>query len=358
MKKKRGQREFLLLDKSAMHLLSREQRKELDSKHTILYPPILFAENARDGLGGRSALFDFENTVSVIYWVQRAKMDLVEGSSSHRYKIGSKIPTKSIYEEPEADRKEMEEQAIRIVEAMEEEEEELKNQISLLDKGTKDSALIKLAMNHRDIPDENIVREFNRATIQSGQNIPLSARASLVARGHRSVSKVREVLDNNRDSCEALCIVDTLEKSYRWVSQTIYHDTESILRFLSKAPIIPLSAAERAEIFNRFSGQGKPDIDKFAPYARVATQLYLTIFLYLVENRENSSPKGSLRDFEYLYYAIDANVTFVSADHWHKKCIERIPLLKDARKRFVYLTYKDKSEEEWKKGLRSIGIKV
>ena len=41
MKKKGGQREFLLLDKSALHLLSPEQRKELDSKYRILYPPIL-----------------------------------------------------------------------------------------------------------------------------------------------------------------------------------------------------------------------------------------------------------------------------------------------------------------------------
>ena len=59
-----------------------------------------------------------------------------------------------------------------------------------------------------------------------------------------------------------------------------------------------------------------------------------------------------------LYYVIDANVTFVSADHWHKKCIEEIPLLKDVRKKFVYLIHKNQNEEEWKKGLRSIGITV
>ena len=356
MKKKGGQREFLLLDKSALHLLSPEQRKELDSKYRILYPPILLVENAREGLERPSALFDFENTISVIHWVQRAKMDLIEGSPSRSYRIGAKIPTTSIYEESDADRKEMERQATRIVREMEAEEEGLKNHISLLNR--TDLKFIQLVRNHRNISDKNLVREFNQAVTQSGQNIPLSSRASLIKRGQQSISEIRSVLDDYQDQCEEIFIVDTLEKAYKWVGQNIYRDTESILNFLPKTGIIPFSGDERSAIFNRFISEGKPHIDKFAPYARVATQLYLTIFLYLVEKGENSSPKGALRDFEYLYYAIDANVTFISADHWHKKCIERIPLLKDVRKRFVYLIYKDKNEEKWREGLRSIGITV
>ena len=90
----------------------------------------------------------------------------------------------------------------------------------------------------------------------------------------------------------------------------------------------------------------------------MATQLRLTIFLYLVENRENSSPRGALRDFEYLFYALDDNVTFVSSDAWHKKCIEEIPILGNIRKRFKFIVHKNKSEEEFKKGLRALGIKV
>ena len=359
-RKRKEEKKLLLLDKSTLRLLTPEQRKTLDSKHTILYPPILFAENARHGLDKPSALFDFRNTVSVIHWALRAKMDLLDGELSGRYRVGAKIPTLSIYGEPEADRKEMEKQATRIVEEMEAEEKQLKNQISLLrGRGIADANLIKLAMNHEDIPDGNIVREFNRATIRYGQDIPLSTRASLIARGGRSVSDIREVLDNNRDNCETLCIVDTLEKAYRWVSQTIYLDTESILHFLSnKAPIIRLSIDEQTEIFNRFSSEGKPHIDKFAPYARVATQLYLTIFLYLVENKENSSPKGALRDCEYLYYAIDTNVFFISSDMWHKRCIEEIPLLKGVRERFKFLPPKNKDEKEYKKVLDSMGIKA
>ena len=99
-------------------------------------------------------------------------------------------------------------------------------------------------------------------------------------------------------------------------------------------------------------------MDRFAPYTRAATQLYLTIFLYLVENRENSSPQGALRDCEYLYYAIDTNVIFISSDMWHKKCIEEIPLLEGVRERFMFLPPKNKNEEERKKVLNSIGIKT
>ena len=102
---------LLLLDKSSLRRLNPEQRKELDSKRTILYPPILFAENARHGLDPPSALFDFKNTVSVPHWAQCAKLDLLKEapSGNHKtrsYEIGAKIPTTSIHEESEADRKE------------------------------------------------------------------------------------------------------------------------------------------------------------------------------------------------------------------------------------------------------------
>lgn len=351
---------MLLLDKSVLRLLTPEQRKRLDAKHPILYPPILLVENAQHGLSSDrpSALFNFRNTVSVLHWAQRAKLDLLK-ASSHRYRVGAKIPAASIYGEPEADRKEMERQALRTVEGMEAEEERLRNQMSLLrgiDIG--DAKLIELAANHRDIPDKNLLREFNRAIGQFGQNTLLNERASLIAKGSRKVSDIREVLDNYRDKYEKLCTVNTLDKAYRWVSQRIYHDTEAILAFLCKSFIIPLSIDEQTEIFNRFNNAGKPPIDKFATYARAATQLYSTIFLYLAENRENSSPRGALRDFEYLYYAIDANVTFISSDMWHKKCIEEIPLLKDVRERFMFLPHKNKNDEEHKKVLNSIGIKA
>ena len=131
-RKRKKERNFLLLDKSSLRQLNSEQRKALDSKRTILYPPILLVENAQHGLDQPSALFDFQNTVSVQHWAQRAKLDLLKGEPPRRCKIGAKIPTTSIYEKSHAERKEMERQAIGIVREMEAEEEELRNHISVL----------------------------------------------------------------------------------------------------------------------------------------------------------------------------------------------------------------------------------
>ena len=355
-RKRKKERNFLLLDRSSLRQLNSEQRKALDSKHKILYPPILLVENARHGLDQPSALFDFQNTISVQHWAQRAKLDLLKGEPPRRCKIGAKIPTTSIYDKSKAEREGMEKQAIDIVREMEAEEEELKNHISVL--RSEHTKFIEFVVNHRDIPDEKILREFNRLLRESDQNYPLITIAAFNRGGRSSISKARKVLDNYRDRCEAFYRVDTLEKAYGWVSQTIYSDTETILSFLYKSGIILFSCDEQAEIFNRFRSEGEPHIDDFAPYARIATQLYLTIFLYLVENGDNSSPRGALRDFEYLYYALAANVTFISSDKWHRRCIEEIPILKPLRRNFKFFPHIDKDEEEHKKVLKSLGIKA
>ena len=352
-------RKFLLLDKSALMYLNEDLRTQLDSKHTMLYPPILFAEIAQHGLDQPIGWFNFKNTVNVIHWAQRAKIDLIKGVPSGHYNIGAKIPTTSIYENSEAERKELEEQAKDIVREIEAEEETLKKRISLLRNNT--SKLSELAMNHREIPDEKIIREFNQAIRQSGQsdqNYPLSASADLIGGGCKSVAKVREVLDNHQDEFEMLFRVDTLEQAERWVEKVIYTDAESILDFICQGGVIPLSVNEQDEILNRFRREGKPHINDFAPYAKVVTQLYLIIFLYLVENKENSSRKGDLKDFEYLYYATDTNVIFISGDNSHKRFIEEIPLLKNIQKNFKFLPDKKENEEEFKKVLNSIGIKA
>ncbi len=349
-------RKFLLLDKSALMYLNEDLRTQLDSKHTMLYPPILFAEIAQHGLDKPIGWFNFKNTVNVIHWRQRAKIDLIEGVPSGHYNIGAKIPTTSIYENSEAERKELEEQAKSIVRDMETEEETLKKHFSLLRKNT--SKLIELAMKHREIPDDKILREVNQAVRQSSQNPSPSDSAALIGGGRKSVSHAREVLDNYRDQSEMLFRVDTLEQAERWVEKVIYTDAESILDFICQGGVIPLSTDEQAEIFNRFKSQGEPHINDFAPYARVAMQLHLTIFLYLVENKENSSRKGDLKDFEYLYYAIDTNVIFISGDNSHKRFIEEIPMLKNIQKNFKFLPDKKENEEEFKKVLNSIGIKA
>ena len=356
-RKRRRERKFLLLDKSSLRELNSEQRKALDSKHTILYPPILVVENAQHGLDQPSALFDFQNTVSVLHWAQRAKLDLLEGTPSRRYKIGPKIPTTSIYEESKAEREEMEKQAIDVVRKMETEEETLKNHISLL-RNEHTKSFDSLFMNHKEIPDEELLRELGRASRELDLNLRPDFMATLRGQGRKSIPELRKFLDNKRDSYEAYLKVDTLEKACRWVSQSLYDDTEAMLSFLRSVPIIPLTSEEHTEIYDRFKREGKPHINDFAPYARIATQLYFTISLYLFENKDNSSPRGSLRDFEYLYYALDANVAFISSDKWHKRCIEEIPILEPLRRNFKFLPHINKDEEEHKKVLNSIGLRA
>ena len=369
---KKQKRKFLLLDKSTLLRLNPEQRKVLDSKHTILYPPILFAESAQHGLDQPSALFYFKNTVNVLHWAQRAKLDLIEGVPSRHYKIGAKISTMSVFEEPKEKREEIEKKASDFVNKMDASEKELKKHVSVLFGGEHTKLIDSLVMNHDEIPDENLlrelagaIRELRGASKQFGLN-PLSDffnlrpdfMATLIGQGRRSIPAVRQYLNNLRDGYEAYFKVNTLEKACKWVSQSVYYDTEAMLRFLRRVSIIPFTSEEHAEIYDRFKREGEPHINDFAPYARAATQLYLTIFLYLSENRDNSSPSGALRDFEYLYYAIDANITFISSDKWHKRCIEEIPMLEPIRSNFKFLPHIDKSEEEHKKVLNSIGLKA
>ena len=159
-RKRKRERKFLLLDKSSLRELNSEQRKELDSKHEILYPPILLVENARHGLDQPSALFEFQNTVNVLHWVQRAKLDLLEGVPSWHYKIGAKISTMSVFEEPKEKREELERQASDTVNKMDALEKELKKNPSGLFGGEHTKSFESLVMNHEEIPDEKLLREF------------------------------------------------------------------------------------------------------------------------------------------------------------------------------------------------------
>ena len=352
-RKRKSERKFLLSDKSFLRLLSSEQRKELDAKYKIIYPSILLVENAQHGLDKPSALLNLENTVNVPHWAERAKMDLLVESPSNRYRIGSKIPINSIYKESGKEREKMERLAISIVQGMKANADKLKNMLPVL-RGD-DRKFMELAINHKDIPDNKFLREFNLALREFNKNHPYNSHDPILKGiGNKKIPEIRKFLDRYKRTFT----VDSLEAAYEWTTHTFHDDPEFVLDFLCNGHIIPVTTSERAEIFNRFRSEGGPPISRFAPYALTTTRLYLTMFMYLLENRENSSPQEVLRDFEYLYYALDDNITFVSAERWHKKCIEEIPLLKNVRKNFKYIIHKNKSEEEYKKGLRSLGIKV
>ena len=344
-RKNRKPKQFLLLDKSVLCLLTPDERKELDSKNTIIYPPILLVENAQHGLDKPNALLNLENTVNVFHWAYRAKQDLLVGSQSRGYKIGAKVPIKSIYREPDDEREEMVRQAIHIVKEMDALTDQLKSHLPILQ--GKDVKLYELAKNHNDIPDEKLVRQFNQAIREAKQNNPhIGFEPIPIAIGNQKIREIRNILDMYKKKLT----VDSLGKAYEIVNsleeveQRFYDDPKPLLLYnLCNGYIIPIDADERTEIFNRFSSEGEPPLGKFAPYALLTTKLYLTIFLFLIENRENSSTREVLRDFEYLYYALDDNVTFVSADKWHQTCIEEIPLLENVRERFKFV---DQSNEE------------
>ncbi len=161
-------KKYLLLDKSALMSLNEDQRKALDSKHTILYPPILFAEIAQHGLGTPNLLFNFKNTIDVIYWMQRAKMDLLVGEPSRRYNIRKKIPVTTVYEHPIADREELEKQAKNFVKEREREEKSLKEHFPILPKNTSETP--KLVMNHENIPDKDLIRKVIQTFGKPGVN--------------------------------------------------------------------------------------------------------------------------------------------------------------------------------------------
>lgn len=354
-KKRKIGKEFYLCDKSFLRLLTPEQRQDFASKHLMLYPPILLVENAQHGLNKPSALLDLENTINVPHWALRAKMDLLTKAPVNRYKIGAKIPIKSIYNESSNERQKMAEQAVDIVRMMGENEKKLKNELSVIH--GQDTKLIELAKNHRNIPDEKIAREFNQAYRQVTQNHPQISfpDGPILPRivDQKISAGIRKYLDDYKENST----VNSLEKAYEWTRNVLSgFDSSDLLDFLCK--VIRVNDDERTKIFSRFISENQPPINRFAPFALTTTQLYLTMFLYLTENRENSSPQGVLRDFEYLYYALDDNVTFVSTDRWHEKFIEEVPLLENVRKRFRFITHKNKSKDEFKKGLRAIGIKV
>ena len=352
-RRRKSERKYYLTDKSFQRMLNPEQRKEFDSKYKSIYPPILLAENAQHGLDKPSALLNLENTVNVPHWAQRAKMDLLMDAPSNRYVIGAKIPIKSIYKESDEEREKMKNQSIDIVRGMEETAKKLKNDSPIL-RG-EDRKFMELAKDHENIPDNELLREFNRSLREFNTNHPHDSHDPVPKGiGNKKISEIRVFLDRYK----RMFTINSLEDAYEWTAQTFRDDPESVLDFLCNERIIPVTASERTEIFNRFRSEGSLPMSRFAPYAMTTARLYLTMFVYLRENRENSSPQCVLRDFEYLYYALDDNVTFVSAEKWHRKCIEEIPLLKNVRKNFMFIPHKNKSEEEYKKGLRLLNLKV
>ncbi len=67
----------LLPDKSFWMATDREQREALNSKYTILCPPVLFTEIARHGLNPNNLWLNLENIIAVPDWLELVKIDLL-----------------------------------------------------------------------------------------------------------------------------------------------------------------------------------------------------------------------------------------------------------------------------------------
>ena len=156
------------------------------------------------------------------------------------------------------------------------------------------------------------------------------------------------------NSLENACILATTLLDHDPSDRFAAHDKLQRLCMLSRSILTP---EEHTQIFNRFLNEDMPPLSRFAPHALSIIIWYLTIQLYLRENSKNAPPpKGALRDAAYLFYVFYDNVIFVSSDDWQKKIINEVPLFESVRRRFKFIPHKNKSEEEYKKGLQSIGI--
>ena len=339
---------YWLIDNSILLTLNQAQRDALDAKRHILYPPIQLIENAWHGINRRRALFLFENTINIEHWTDRAKANLLGIHTGRYHRTIKKLSTKTILnEQSETERQEIERQAREAVKRMDEQAHNLKNLKSLINRDAEE--LFELSKKSRNMSDKELWRAFNQTNriISKRDRTPYRPIVNV-----KYVPDIRKYLKKYRE----LCSVDTPEKADAWVMAIIEFigDFQFVLDYLDTKEIISVTDDERTQIVRRYENEGKPDIFQFAPYAATTFKLFMTMYLFLIENKRNSTPREVLRDYEYLYYALDENVNFVSADKGQKRFIEEIPTLEQVRDRFTYVDRKDpQAIEIW---LKSINI--
>ena len=233
---------------------------------------------------------------------------------------------------------------------MDEEADKLKNTASILNRGAQE--LFELSKIYGELLDKQLLREFNQANRKASESDRVFHRPILRGKDNQNVLLIREHLKMYRDFCS----VDTLAKANAWVMGLFDHtgDFQFVLDFLDTGEVISVTGDERTQIIHRFENEGQPPINQFAPYAAKTITLFYVMLLFLIENNRNSTPHEVLRDYEYLYYVLDNNITFVSADKRHKEFIEGIPILEPVLDRFTFIDMKD--PEARKKWLKSIGI--
>lgn len=351
-KRRRKTKVYWLFDTSVLLTLNAEERKQVDSQKKILYPPILLIEIVRYGVERRKAFFDFKNTFNTLHWTERAKLDLLVGPGSVSNRVIMRSPIRCIFEESAADRKVMESKSGDIVEMMDQAADDFKNCPSTF--SPREDEFFELCANLDSIQDNELLRVYNQVRRKFSQMSGRPHTPILPGVGVKHISELKTYLRRYKEDCT----VDTLEKADMWAERLLCQigdPLDFIFELIGYKPILTLTVEEWTTVRNRYMVEGQPDINVFAPYAAAAIRLYLTMSIFLIENTENSISHEVFRDLDYLYYALDDNVTFVSADKGHKRLIEEIPLLRGVRERFIFLG--KASKVEFNKGLNNLGLK-
>ena len=355
MKKKKNllnKSKFILYENSFLCTLNKEQRCQLDRKKPIIYPPIQFIENVRHGVDKRKAFFEFTNTVNIPHWSDILKMDLLENSQVHRYSVLAKVPINSIFNEPEAEQIKMEEQALAVAERMDDEAYLLKTSKPPFYLGN--DPILELCKRRNRIEENDLLRARNQAFRKASKMHQFRFDPIVSGRNDKkTIAEIRKELWEYEEANK----INTLTKTAEWVEEEFFrrlHPLELIPK-LSDIKIISVTENELQQIIDRYRNENPPDLDVFAPYAAKAIRLYLTLDIFLMANSKDTLTKEVLRDYDYLYYVLCNNVTFVSADKAHKKFIDEIPVLNSVRHRFVY--FDKRSEQAMKEVLKKLGLK-
>ena len=341
------QNKFLLPDKSFWMALDREQRKVLSSKYTILCPPILFTEIARHGLTPHNPWLNLENIIVVPHWSEYVKTDLLIEESSKPMPFGRATAMKSILESSEQELLEFKEASGENIEMLKEIEAYFKSLGSITIPLKEE--MLSLVKNEDNLPEEEWVNKL-REGIRANQTYRPEIERTLnkiEAEGLQSEGK--EILQTFIERYYDTHTVDSLENANLYATRLLNHDpfnrnaAHETLQGLCTVYGPLITQEERTQIFNRFHKESMPPISRFAPYALGTAIWTFTINLYLRENTENAAPKNVLRDAEYLLYTFFKVVTFVSADKWHRKFVNEVPLFEGVREQFIFVDNRTKA---------------
>ena len=358
-----NQNQYLLPDKSFWMMLTPEQRDTLNSKHTIVCSPILFTEIARHGFKPYDALRNLENIIAIPHWSDQVKIDLLTEESFKPLQFGSARAMKSIRESSEEELEAIKNASDEAIQVLIEGENYYKSLDSIINPVTQ--KLIDAVQNDENLSEEEWQDMLTQILGKPQISHPVIERVlkrldagEFPQERKKALKPVIEKICNtyNVNSLETACLLATNLLGHDPRDRSAAHEKLQRLCMLFRSF---LTSEEHTQIFNRFLKEDMPPISRFAPHALSIMIWHLTILLYIRENSKHAPPPaGALRDASYLFYVFYDNVVFISSDNWHKKIIDEVPLFEDVRRRFKFISHKNKSKEDHKKGLRSIGIRV